>query len=103
MDRDLSSQEKLIPMRAYCHGTTFSTLVCDIPMKLLGTDSLLFHRAKNEPYIASMGIYVCKATAIHDLLVEHFPTVSIYLPSMSRTMSLQEITNLKLNDQNKED
>ena len=33
-------------------------------------------RAKKEPYIASMGIYVCKATAIHDLLVEHFPTVS---------------------------
>jgi len=22
-----------------------------------------------------MGIYVCKATAIHDLLIEHFPTV----------------------------
>jgi len=38
---------------------------------VLGLDA---ERAKKEPYIASMGIYVCKATAIHDLLIEHFPT-----------------------------
>ena len=32
-------------------------------------------RAKEEPYIASMGIYVAKASAIRDLLIKHFPEV----------------------------
>ncbi len=32
-------------------------------------------RAKEEPYIASMGIYVAKASAIRDLLLTHFPEV----------------------------
>ena len=39
-----------------------------------------------------MGIYVCKATAIHDLLVEHFPTVSI----LSLTTCLQVLYPLFL-------
>ena len=30
-------------------------------------------RAKQEPYIASMGIYVAKASAIRDLLMKHYP------------------------------
>lgn len=34
-------------------------------------------RAKEEPYIASMGIYVAKASAIRDLLLKHFPEVSL--------------------------
>ena len=34
-------------------------------------------RAKKLPYIASMGIYVLKASAIRKLLYEHFPEVSI--------------------------
>ena len=33
-------------------------------------------RAKKLPYIASMGIYVLKASAIRKLLYEHFPEVS---------------------------
>ena len=33
------------------------------------------HRAKEQPYIASMGIYVAKASAIRDLLLNHFPEV----------------------------
>lgn len=33
-------------------------------------------RAKKMPYIASMGIYVLKASAIRKLLQEHFPEVS---------------------------
>ena len=37
--------------------------------------SVLLRRAKNEPYIASMGIYVLKASAIRDLLSKHFPEV----------------------------
>ena len=32
-------------------------------------------RAKEQPYIASMGIYVAKASAIRDLLLNHFPEV----------------------------
>ncbi len=32
-------------------------------------------RAKEEPYIASMGIYVAKASAIRELLLTHFPEV----------------------------
>ena len=32
-------------------------------------------RAQEEPYIASMGIYVAKASAIRDLLIKHFPEV----------------------------
>ena len=36
---------------------------------------VLLRRAKNEPYIASMGIYVLKASAIRDLLSKHFPEV----------------------------
>ena len=34
-------------------------------------------RAKKLPYIASMGIYVLKASAIRKLLVDHFPEVSL--------------------------
>ncbi|CAL8462349.1 g1882 [Coccomyxa elongata] len=37
---------------------------------ILGLDP---ERAKEEPYIASMGIYVAKASAIRDLLLNHFP------------------------------
>lgn len=33
-------------------------------------------RAKKLPYIASMGIYVLKASAIRKLLYEHFPEVT---------------------------
>ena len=33
-------------------------------------------RAAQEPYIASMGIYVLKASAIRQLLNESFPDVS---------------------------
>ena len=40
------------------------------------TDCGLWCRAKEEPYIASMGIYVAKASAIRDLLLNHFPEVS---------------------------
>ena len=36
-------------------------------------------RAKNEPYIASMGIYVLKASAIKDLLSKHFPQACLVL------------------------
>ena len=35
-------------------------------------------RAKEQPYIASMGIYVAKASAIRDLLLNHFPEVGSY-------------------------
>ena len=38
-------------------------------------------RAKNEPYIASMGIYVLKASAIRDLLSKHFPEVCQTAPA----------------------
>lgn len=38
-------------------------------------------RAKKLPYIASMGIYVLKASAIRKLLYEHFPEVS-YKPEL---------------------
>ena len=31
-------------------------------------------RAKELPFIASMGIYVAKASAIKDLLTQHFPS-----------------------------
>jgi glucose-1-phosphate adenylyltransferase len=31
-------------------------------------------RAKEMPFIASMGIYVLKASAIKELLTKHFPT-----------------------------
>ncbi len=37
---------------------------------------VLLCRAQEEPYIASMGIYVAKASAIRDLLIKHFPEVS---------------------------
>ncbi|CAL5227653.1 g10659 [Coccomyxa viridis] len=37
---------------------------------ILGLDA---ERAKEEPYIASMGIYVAKASAIRELLLTHFP------------------------------
>ena len=36
-------------------------------------------RAKEQPYIASMGIYVAKASAIRDLLLNHFPEVGSQL------------------------
>jgi ADP-glucose pyrophosphorylase len=34
----------------------------------------LSRRAKEMPFIASMGIYVLKASAIKELLTQHFPT-----------------------------
>ena len=46
------------------HGADWRPLLC---------------RAKNEPYIASMGIYVLKASAIRDLLSKHFPEVCCLL------------------------
>lgn len=39
-------------------------------------------RAKEEPYIASMGIYVAKASAIRDLLMKHYPQARSPLPPM---------------------
>ena len=41
-------------------------------------------RAKKEPYIASMGIYVLKASAVRDLLLKHFPEVGLLLPVAQR-------------------
>lgn len=35
-------------------------------------------RAKAMPYIASMGIYVLKASAIKKLLTDHFPEVCVF-------------------------
>ncbi len=39
---------------------------------VLGLDAAA---AKEQPYIASMGIYVLKASAIRELLLKYFPQV----------------------------
>ena len=38
-------------------------------------------RAAEEPYIASMGIYVAKASAIRDLLMKHYPQARSSMPA----------------------
>ncbi len=38
-------------------------------------------RAAEEPYIASMGIYVAKASAIRDLLMKHYPQARRSVPA----------------------
>ena len=38
-------------------------------------------RAAEEPYIASMGIYVAKASAIRDLLMKHYPEARSSVPA----------------------
>lgn len=38
-------------------------------------------RAAEEPYIASMGIYVAKASAIRDLLMKHYPQARSSVPA----------------------
>jgi glucose-1-phosphate adenylyltransferase len=43
----------------------------EVDTTVLGLDA---ERAKENPFIASMGIYVLKASAIKELLLEHFPT-----------------------------
>lgn len=44
-------------------------------------------RAKDEPFIASMGIYVAKASAIRELLRSHFPEARL-LPTVAAACTL---------------
>ena len=50
------------------HGDALRAMAVDTTV--LGVDAAA---AKAKPYIASMGIYVAKASAIRDLLTRHFP------------------------------
>ena len=44
------------------------------------------------PYIASMGIYVLKASAIKKLLTDHFPEVSLLLDTHTHVSQLSGVT-----------
>ncbi|KAK9818435.1 hypothetical protein WJX72_012537 [[Myrmecia] bisecta] len=57
--------------------TDFAEKVKGAALKAMAVDTTVLgldaDRAKQMPYIASMGIYVCKASAMRELLRKHFP------------------------------
>ena len=62
------------------------------PVPAASVFDLVTCRAKAQPYIASMGIYVCKASTLQDLLEKRFRCGRLLCPPWPRVFSCVLLT-----------